>query len=137
MICTFHCVNCNKENTCKRSTTNTYCDNTCQHEYQRRITIETWLQGLITWSGKTPTWVRFYLEERDGKKCSSCNNTHWLELPITLECDHIDGNSSNNNETNLRLICPNCHSMTPTYKAKNKGNGRHSRRQRYANGKSF
>ena len=34
------------------------------------------------------------------------------------------GNFENNSETNLTLLCPNCHSLTPTYKGANKGNGR-------------
>jgi predicted HNH restriction endonuclease len=44
--------------------------------------------------------------------------------------EHIDGNAYNNSESNLSLLCPNCHSQTPTYKAKNKGNGRVERRER-------
>lgn len=39
--------------------------------------------------------------------------------PLTLEMDHIDGDSTHNMLDNVRLLCPNCHSQTPTYKAKN------------------
>ncbi len=53
------------------------------------------------------------------KQCSSCSNTKWLNNPIPLELDHIDGNSSNNNLDNLRLLCPNCHAFTDTYRGKN------------------
>jgi len=67
-----------------------------------------------------------------GYKCESCNNSEWLGDPITLELDHIDGNNENNLENNLKLLCPNCHSKTPTYKGKNKGNGRAWRREMYA-----
>jgi len=56
------------------------------------------------------------------KRCSGCNNTHWLGQPISLELDHIDGNSNNNNLSNLRLLCPNCHAQTSTYRGKNIGN---------------
>ena len=42
----------------------------------------------------------------------------------------------NNIISNLRLVCPNCDSQLPTYKNRNKGNGRHSRRVRYSKGKS-
>lgn len=50
------------------------------------------------------------------RKCSNCLNDTWLNKPIPLEVDHIDGNHSNNNLSNLRLLCPNCHSLTPTFR---------------------
>lgn len=53
--------------------------------------------------------------------CSICGLSDWLSKPITLEMDHIDGNSTNNTIENLRLLCPNCHSQTPTFRGKNKG----------------
>lgn len=43
---------------------------------------------------------------------------------VPLEIDHIDGNSENNKEENLRLICPNCHSLTSSFRNLNKGKGR-------------
>ncbi len=52
--------------------------------------------------------------------CSNCNLDSWLEESIPLELDHIDGNNSNNNLINLRLLCPNCHALTPTYRSKNR-----------------
>jgi hypothetical protein len=52
--------------------------------------------------------------------CVRCGNRQWLDEPIPLELDHIDGDSSNNSLANLRLLCPNCHAKTPTYRAKNR-----------------
>lgn len=49
-------------------------------------------------------------------QCSNCKLEMWLDKPIPLELDHIDGNYSNNNLSNLRLLCPNCHTFTPTYR---------------------
>jgi len=43
-----------------------------------------------------------------------------MDQPIPLELDHIDGNHQNNALDNLRLLCPNCHSLTPTFRGKNK-----------------
>lgn len=53
-------------------------------------------------------------------KCSSCEESKWLGQPIPLELDHIDGNNQNNNLDNLRLLCPNCHALTDTYRGRNK-----------------
>lgn len=60
-------------------------------------------------------------------ECSSCLLTTWLERPMPLELDHIDGDHKNNALQNLRLLCPNCHVFTPTYKAKNIGRVRGTR----------
>ncbi len=51
--------------------------------------------------------------------------------------DHIDGNSENRFIDNFRLVCSNCDSQLDTYKSKNKGSGRHYRRERYKNGQSY
>jgi len=66
-----------------------------------------------------------------------CGITEWNGKEIVLELEHIDGNSLNNTEENLSLLCPNCHSQTDTYKGKNKGSGRHYRKVRYQKGKSY
>jgi HNH endonuclease len=51
--------------------------------------------------------------------CAGCGLTEWLGRPIPLELDHVDGNTENNRLENLRLICPNCHAFTPTYRGRN------------------
>lgn len=48
-------------------------------------------------------------------KCSICSIKDWANKKLTLQLDHIDGNNKNNSFNNLRLLCPNCHSQTPTY----------------------
>lgn len=53
------------------------------------------------------------------RKCSFCNLSTWLGKEIPLELDHINGINKDNTLTNLRLLCPNCHTLTPTYRGKN------------------
>lgn len=71
--------------------------------------------------------LKRFVTARDDYKCSVCNLRDWWGTSISLQLDHIDGNASNNMPDNLRLICPNCHSQTPTFGNRNKGNGRKSR----------
>lgn len=53
--------------------------------------------------------------------CAICNLSEWMGKPIALHLDHIDGNCENNSLSNVRLLCPNCHSQTDTFSGKNIG----------------
>lgn len=56
-----------------------------------------------------------------GHKCTICQLTHWQGKLAPIQLDHIDGNSDNNEESNLRLLCANCHAQTETFCGKNIG----------------
>ncbi|RLI99134.1 MAG: hypothetical protein DRP08_07555 [Candidatus Aenigmatarchaeota archaeon] len=117
------CLNCGK----LIPNRNVYCNNKCQGEYSTKITFTKIENGDVSLSADT---YKRYLIFKFGNKCMKCgwndiNPTTGL-VPIQLE--HKDGNSDNNNLDNLELLCPNHHSLTPTYGALNKGNGREKRR---------
>lgn len=63
---------------------------------------------------------RIHLIREFGHKCWICGLSEWCEKPIPLELDHVSGDTNDNRKENLRVICPNCHAQTPTYKAKNR-----------------
>lgn len=129
-----NCLNCGRET--KRAV-DKYCHNMCQQDHYYSLYVASWLAGKESGgkkSGTVSNYVRRYLINKFGEKCSLCGwcevNPHTGKIPI--EVDHINGDWQNNSPDNLRLLCPNCHSLTPTYKAANKGKGRDWRRELYA-----
>lgn len=68
---------------------------------------------------------RFLIQER-GERCERCGwaARHTVTGKVPIEVEHIDGDWQNNRPENLQLLCPNCHSLTPTYRALNRGRGR-------------
>lgn len=116
-----------------------YCSNACQVSARREASTQRWLESGEAWvDPRRDHYIRLYLAEAQSGCCAICGATSiWQDLPLTLVMDHIDGDSTNNRRENLRLVCPNCDSQLPTYKARNRGNGRYFRRERYANGQSY
>ncbi len=79
-------------------------------------------QQLKDWSEYTNVKTsKKHLLKLKGNKCEKCNLDKWLDSLIPLEVHHEDGNKTNNNLINLKLVCPNCHALTDFYRgAKNK-----------------
>jgi len=63
--------------------------------------------------------IRLLHENLKEAKCEMCGNSQWLEHPIPLELDHVNGDKADNRLENIRFLCPNCHALTPTYRGKN------------------
>ena len=124
-----YCENCGKE---LNPSAKRFCSVECDNEHRYKDYIKRWKLGLEDgMSGvlQISKHIRRYIFKKYGSKCARCG---WCEInptsgKIPLEIEHIDGNYKNNTEENLILLCPNCHSLTPTYKALNKGHGRKER----------
>ena len=122
----FECAYCKKEFKWKgHSVSHKYCNNQCQGKHRQELWFKEnkkdFEKGLL----KSRKSIKRYVLIRDGNCCSICK-----QLPehngksLTMILDHIDGDASNNKPNNFRLVCPNCDSQLPTFKARNIGNGR-------------
>ena len=109
------------------------CSDACRKISQERKTI-----ALIADRKCPAARLKRYIISHFGRKCMDpkCAWNHAIR-PVCLELHHEDGNSENNTIENVRLLCPNCHSLTDTYKSKNVGKGRQKRKIRYQEGMSY
>ncbi len=109
-----------------------YCSIKCQQLDLYQEWVRRWLAGEetgVTSHGGTSGYIKRYLIDTRGNKCEECG---WCETnPVTgkvpIQLEHIDGDFENNHIDNLKLLCPNCHSLTPTFGSLNTGNGRRTR----------
>lgn len=129
----------NKCKWCDRFTSNAkFCSNSCAAQFNNRcreslpkpepfnrfaLTLQRYEAGEVS----ERSTLRKCLSHTIGYACAICSVSQWVDQPITLIVDHIDGNAGNNSPSNLRLLCPNCNSQTPTFGGRNKGNGRKAR----------
>lgn len=110
-----------------------FCNSSCYANHAYRTFIREWQDGVRNGGsekGDVSGHVRRFLFEKYGDRCARCGwaEEHPITKKIPLEVNHIDGNSANHVEENLELICPNCHSLTGTYRSLNKGRGRSGRK---------
>lgn len=101
----------------KLSTNRRFCDRQCKDNYDDIVLIKEWFEIPDKYCSRR-TFMKKYFVEKYNNKCQKCG---WSEInpftnSIPLELHHIDGNLKNNNPSNFELLCPNCHSLTRTYK---------------------
>lgn len=133
MACSF-CLQCGVEFVYKKSAQyGKFCSTSCSGAYRSDVVVREWLSGKLSAlnaSNQLRDSIKRWVKVRDNYTCVLCGwskkNPTTGNIPV--EVDHIDGNYKNNTPENLRTICPNCHSLTSTWK--NAGNTKNTMRGR-------
>lgn len=106
-----NCQNCNGKFWYKPSqSTGKYCTNKCYQESRRMENSLKFQEGKLHIKS-----MKAHLIDQNGDLCSMCGISSWNGKPLSLDIDHVDGNSQNNLPENLRLLCPNCHRQTESW----------------------
>ena len=107
-----------------------YCSIKCAHHLAREAKFAQFMRGeyppKIT---ALPLLRRFIIRNLGIEACMGCGwaKRHPITGRVLVEVEHKDGDWRNNKPENLTLLCPNCHSLTPTYRGLNRGRGRAER----------
>lgn len=93
------------------------------HNWAPKMSLDIILVKDSSYSNSSHLKDRLIKEGILENKCHNpkCGISDWCGEPLSLHLDHIDGNNTNNLIENIRLLCPNCHSLTPTYCGRNIG----------------
>lgn len=127
-----YCLNCGNQ----LKNRGKYCSKECENNYRYKRFIKKWSSGEVNGSnscGETRDFVRRYLLEKYDEKCQICgfNKKNPFTGNSILQVHHIDGDCFNGKESNLQLLCPNCHAMTSNFGSRNANSTRRDKRTKY------
>lgn len=80
-------------------------------------------KAFIKDSTYSTSFIKAKFIEKRNYECNICGISEWNNSPIVLELNHINGDNRDNRWENLRLLCPNCHSQTGTFRGRNINSG--------------
>ncbi|MCI0465241.1 MAG: hypothetical protein L0Z62_50610 [Gemmataceae bacterium] len=97
------------------------------HTWAVKIPLAEILVANSTYTSTHRLKIRLLEEGLLAYRCAECGRRRWRGQPIPLELEHRNGIRCDNRLENLCLLCPNCHALTPTYRARNKRSCRERR----------
>lgn len=113
-----NCLYCGEKLTVRR---NQYCSQSHNKEHKHELFMQAWLAGDLSKvsqsDGSMTSAVPYNLLKYRGAKCEVCgwNEIHPVTGRVPVQIDHVDGDVTNNSFSNLMILCPNHHALTPTY----------------------
>jgi hypothetical protein len=107
-------------NTFKRYAIEYGCYNTNQSGKGLKKNFKKRIISIEDYATRASVRKRIIQENLIPQECNECGISEWIGKKLSLHLDHIDGNAWNYKLSNLRFLCPNCHSLTNTYTGKNK-----------------
>lgn len=114
---------------CGNPSKNKFCSTMCFFDYNWRIKIKNAIDTGLAPSCQST--AKILIEKLNSHRCEVCLNTIWLDEPIPLVLDHINGNPDDWRIINLRLVCGNCNMRLPTFTSKNRSKTKVDKRNIY------
>jgi len=103
-----------------------YCSLRCMQAHRYGAKVRDFVENGGFYGPVGSQFLARLLRELYGERCSECGwaRRHQKTRKVPVEVEHVDGDWQNNRLSNLKLLCPNCHALTPTFRALNRGRGR-------------
>lgn len=131
------CIGCGEEFHRPDKRDRKYCSNQCQMDAKSRSILDRYLSNPSKETyygeyGQVRCGIRNYFLRMNNYTCSRCgwDKRHPSDGKSTLELNHKDDDWKNCLIENIEVLCPNCHSLTYSYKGRNRGRGRAYRKQK-------
>lgn len=89
-------------------------ENNCKNKKEQLFSLP--FDTMVSLVSNDSSFIKERMLLETNNKCEICGINSWNDKELFLELDHINGDHRNNSRSNLRILCPNCHSQTPTFR---------------------